>query len=69
MYEYERGAYLPVEEVAKAIIYGLGYEGFVSMELFSRTMSEEGENVSWEHAARGVRAWGRFVERLQLDVA
>jgi 4-hydroxyphenylpyruvate dioxygenase len=67
MYENDRGAYLPVEEVAKAIIYGLGYKGFVSMELFSRTMSEEGENVSGEHAERGIRAWGRFEERLQLN--
>ncbi|KAL3452056.1 hypothetical protein BJX65DRAFT_320801 [Aspergillus insuetus] len=67
MYEYDRGAYLPVEEVAKAIIYGLGYEGFVSMELFSRTMSEEGEGVSGEHAERGIRAWERCVERLQLN--
>ncbi|KAL2853587.1 hypothetical protein BJX68DRAFT_274769 [Aspergillus pseudodeflectus] len=67
MYEVDRGAYLPVEEVAKAIIYGLGYEGFVSMELFSRTMAEEGENVSPEHAARGIRAWETFAERLQLN--
>ncbi|KAJ0425643.1 hypothetical protein BJY00DRAFT_308376 [Aspergillus carlsbadensis] len=67
MYEYDRGAYLPVEKVAKAIINGLGYEGFVSMELFSRTMSEEGKSVSAEHAARGMTAWERFVERLQLN--
>jgi 4-hydroxyphenylpyruvate dioxygenase len=41
IYEKDRGAYLPVEQVAQALIKGLGYKGWVSMELFSRTMSEE----------------------------
>ncbi|KAL2865918.1 sugar phosphate isomerase/epimerase family protein [Aspergillus lucknowensis] len=67
MYETARGAYLPVEGVAKAIIHGLGYKGYVSMELFSRTMSEEGSHVPVEHAERGIRAWKRFEERMQLN--
>ena len=67
MYETDRGAYLPAEDVARAIIEGLGYKGWVSMELFSRTMSEEGENVPKEHARRGIEAWHKFVERLKLD--
>ncbi|KAL4922042.1 xylose isomerase-like protein [Aspergillus aurantiobrunneus] len=66
MYERDRGAYLPVEEVARGIIQGLGYRGFVSMELFSRTMSEKGEEVPVEHAKRGIAAWRRLQERLQL---
>ncbi|KAL4911345.1 hypothetical protein BDW74DRAFT_184717 [Aspergillus multicolor] len=69
MYEIERGAYLPVEKVARAIIFELGYRGFVSMELFSRTISEEGEGVVGEHAARGMRAWRMLEERLQLNTA
>ncbi|OJJ00775.1 hypothetical protein ASPVEDRAFT_27487 [Aspergillus versicolor CBS 583.65] len=67
MYEQDRGAYLPVEDVARAFIEGLGYKGFVSMELFSRTMSEEGEGVPAEHARRGITAWKRLQERLQLQ--
>jgi 4-hydroxyphenylpyruvate dioxygenase len=67
MYETDRGAYLPAEDVARAIIEGLGYKGWVSMELFSRTMSDEGENVPKEHARRGIEAWHQFVERLKLD--
>ena len=55
------GGYLPVMEVAKAIITGLGYKGWVSMELFSRTMSEPGADVPAEHARRGGEAW-RFVK-------
>ncbi|KAJ5112694.1 hypothetical protein N7532_000739 [Penicillium argentinense] len=67
MYEEDRGAYLPVEDVAKAIISGLGYKGYVSMELFSRTMSEEGKNVPDQHAERGIEAWKKFRSRFGLD--
>ncbi|KAL4866119.1 hypothetical protein BDV12DRAFT_210661 [Aspergillus spectabilis] len=66
MYEEERGAYLPVERVARAIVEGLGFEGFVSMELFSRTMNEEGEGVPGDHARRGIKAWEKLRERLRL---
>lgn len=66
MYEEDRGAYLPVEEVAKAIIQKIGYKGYVSMELFSRTMAEEGQHVPDEHATRGIAAWKKLKERLQL---
>ncbi|KAJ5739163.1 4-hydroxyphenylpyruvate dioxygenase [Penicillium manginii] len=66
MYEEERGAYLPAEDVAIAIISGLGYSGYVSMELFSRTMAEEGKHVPDQHAARGIRAWKKFQEILDL---
>ncbi|CAJ2508601.1 Uu.00g136270.m01.CDS01 [Anthostomella pinea] len=66
MYEEERGAYLPVEKVAKAIFGGLGYKGFVSQELFSRTLVEEGERVPGEHARRGIESWKKCQIRLGL---
>ncbi|PVI05543.1 xylose isomerase-like protein [Periconia macrospinosa] len=65
-YEEDRGAYLPVEDIARAIIYDMGYTGFVSMELFSRTMSEEGKHVPAEHAQRGIASWKKLVDRLDL---
>jgi 4-hydroxyphenylpyruvate dioxygenase len=67
MYEEDRGAYLPVEDVARVLIEGLGYKGYISMELFSRTMAEEGEGVSEEHARRGIESWKRFEHRLALN--
>ncbi|KAJ5177987.1 uncharacterized protein N7500_000686 [Penicillium coprophilum] len=67
MYEEDRGVYLPVEEVAKSIISGLGYKGWVSMELFSRTMAAEGQNVPDQHAQRGIASWKKLQQRLQLD--
>ncbi|KAJ5928623.1 hypothetical protein N7466_007579 [Penicillium verhagenii] len=66
MYEEDRGAYMPVEDVTKALIFGLGYKGFVSMELFSRTMAEEGKHVPDEHAMRGIASWKKLQERLNL---
>lgn len=67
MYETDRGAYLPVEDVARAIIEGLGYKGWASMELFSRTMSEPGDDVPASHAQRGMASWKTFGQRLHLE--
>ncbi|VUC26033.1 unnamed protein product [Clonostachys rosea] len=67
MYETDRGAYLPSEDVAKTIIFEMGYKGYVSMELFSRSMSEEGEHVPGEHAQRGIKAWKTLAQRLSLN--
>ncbi|KAF7908183.1 uncharacterized protein EAF01_003938 [Botrytis porri] len=61
--ESERGAYLPVEKVTRIIVECLGYQGWVSMELFNRSMAEEGESVPDEHARRvedfwkGIQTW------------
>jgi 4-hydroxyphenylpyruvate dioxygenase len=68
MYENERGAYLPVEKVARAIVGGLGYKGWISMELFSRTMSDSRPGVPEEHSTRAIRSWGKIVDALALDV-
>ena len=67
MYEEDRGAYLPVEEVARVLIHEMGYKGYVSMELFSRTMADEGKHVPDEHAQRGITAWRKLSERLLLQ--
>jgi 4-hydroxyphenylpyruvate dioxygenase len=67
MYEKDRGAHLPVDDIARTIIHGLGYKGYVSMELFSRTMAEPGECVPEEHAARGIAAWKALQQELQLE--
>ncbi|KAI5199999.1 xylose isomerase-like protein [Aureobasidium subglaciale] len=66
IYETDRGDYLPVERVARAIIEGLGYEGYVSMELFSRTLSDPAPEVPGSHARRGIEAWKKFQKALSL---
>lgn len=71
--EEQEGQYLPVGEVARAILYpvekgGLGFSGWISMELFSRTMNETKEEVPEEHARRGAVAWKKLVQDLDLNV-
>ncbi|KJX93797.1 3-dehydroshikimate dehydratase like protein [Zymoseptoria brevis] len=67
IYETDRNAYLPVERVARVIIEGLGYEGYVSMELFSRTLSDSACGVPESHARRGIQAWKLFKDALKLE--
>lgn len=58
--EESRGAYLPVLQITKAIVgrspSGLGYEGWLSMELFSRTTQSK--------LARGSLSWRTLSEKL-----
>ncbi|KAJ5129946.1 uncharacterized protein N7515_005985 [Penicillium bovifimosum] len=63
--EEERGGYLPIREVTDACINGLGYTGWVSMEVFSRTTGEDDPAVPIQHAARARRSWGRVLELLE----
>ena len=68
--EESRGAYLPVLQITKAIVdsvpAGLGYAGWLSMELFSRTTQEKHESVPQEHAQRGSASWQKLSQKLSL---
>ncbi|KAJ5195582.1 uncharacterized protein N7498_009020 [Penicillium cinerascens] len=66
--EEERGGYLPIREVADACLNGLGYTGYVSMEVFSRTTQVDKPSVPNEHAARARQSWQRVLERLDTKV-
>lgn len=67
LFPFEEGGYLPVLEIAKAIIEGLGFEGWVSMELFSRSMAVPGLHVPEEHAKRGRESWDKLKRLMNLD--
>jgi 4-hydroxyphenylpyruvate dioxygenase len=66
--EKERGAYLPIRDVAAAFFHGIGYRGWVSLELFNRRMSEEGADVPEELARRGAISWNKLTRDLKLPV-
>lgn len=66
LYEQEKGGYLPVVNIARAILKDLGYNGWVSMELFSRTMSDPDKAVPFTHAQRGITAWNKLCQELNL---
>jgi len=65
--EQDKGGYLPVLDVARAFIEGLGFNGWVSMELFNRCMAYEDPEIPAELASRGGAAWRKLVRDLQLD--
>ncbi|KAL4791761.1 xylose isomerase-like protein [Aspergillus venezuelensis] len=65
--EEERGGYLPVLEIARTFIE-IGYTGWVSLELFSRSCNDARFETVDEHAERGIRGWGRLVRALGVDV-
>ena len=69
--EEEKGQYLPIEKVSRAILdpvsqEGIGFVGWVSMELFSRSMNDPRKSVPAEHARRGAIAWEKLVKDLDL---
>lgn len=62
LFPFEEGGYLPILDVVKVICTELGYRGYVSLEFFSRTMSEPGSEVPEEHARRAQVSWRKLVE-------
>lgn len=64
--EKEHGAYLPVRDVLQAILKDIGYDGWVSMELFNRAMERKDEEVVEELASRAGISWQRLVRDLNL---
>ncbi|KAF1999581.1 3-dehydroshikimate dehydratase [Amniculicola lignicola CBS 123094] len=66
--EQAYGAYLPVRKVAEAIIKEIGFEGWVSMELFNRMMESKDEGVPEEMARRAGESWSKLVRDLDMQV-
>ncbi|KAK4993108.1 hypothetical protein LTR50_000594 [Elasticomyces elasticus] len=64
--EEDRGAYLPCKEITRAFLEGLGFEGWVSMELFNRSMNDPSPSTPAEHARRGAVAWAKIVRDFKL---
>ncbi|KAK1753433.1 putative dehydroshikimate dehydratase [Echria macrotheca] len=64
--EASRGAYLPVKEIARAFFHGLGFEGWVSLELFNRRMGDADPDVPEELARRGAISWDKLARDMRL---
>ncbi|OAA43243.1 Xylose isomerase-like, TIM barrel domain protein [Metarhizium rileyi] len=59
LFPFEKGGYLPVLSVVQVLV-AAGWEGWVSMEVFSRTTLVEGASTVWEHADRAWAAWEKM---------
>lgn len=62
--EGENGC-LPIDVVVDAIFKGLKYRGYVSMETFSRHLSNEDPKVPEMYAARAQTSWNETMKRIQ----
>ena len=71
VFGFEEKGYMPVDVALRAILKekpaGLGYRGWVSMEVFSWTLAETDETVPERHAERARRAWLKIQKRLSND--
>jgi 4-hydroxyphenylpyruvate dioxygenase len=63
LFAFEKSGYLPIVRVLKAIADrdGLGYEGWISAEIFSRTLADPSPNCPRDHARRGKESWDKLV--------
>lgn len=64
--EEDRGGYLPILEIAKTF-FDIGFEGWVSLELFSRTCNDAHPDTPAVHAERGIESWRKLVSALGLN--
>ncbi|KAF2724997.1 3-dehydroshikimate dehydratase [Polychaeton citri CBS 116435] len=64
--EEDRGAYLPVRAILEAILSDLGFEGWISAELFSRTLIDPSPSTPEDHARRAAESWKKMVRDFNL---
>ncbi|KAK2612067.1 hypothetical protein QQS21_001916 [Conoideocrella luteorostrata] len=67
LFPFEEKGYLPISSVVQSLV-NAGWEGWVSMEVFSRTTAVEGEETIWEHATRAWRSWERLAGSMGWQV-
>lgn len=65
--ESNQGAYLPVRDVMHAIVNEIGFEGWISVELFNRVMEREDHDVVEELAIRAAVSWEKLLADMHLD--
>ena len=66
LFPFEEGGYLPILKVLEVIVES-GWEGYVSFELFNRSMDQAHRTVPIEHAERAARSWGKLVECMRWN--
>ena len=71
VFGFEVTGYMPVNVALATILEppptGLGYKGWVSMEVFSWSLMEKDKSVPETHAERARRAWSEIQKRLTSD--
>jgi sugar phosphate isomerase/epimerase len=63
-FEHDHGAYLPITEISEAWILAIGFEGWVSMEIFDRGMRDRSSQPETA-AMRGIESWKTLRKELE----
>ncbi|KAK8131363.1 3-dehydroshikimate dehydratase [Apiospora sp. TS-2023a] len=58
--EPDRGGYLPVVEMVQLLL-ALGWQGWLSYEVFSRTLADPSPGTPAAHASRAAKSWQNLV--------
>lgn len=66
--ETQHGAYLPTKAVLAALVRGLGFDGWLSFEVFNRRLTNTDRGVPEEMARRAAVAWEKMVRDVPLQV-
>ncbi|KAL6825037.1 xylose isomerase-like protein [Trichoderma camerunense] len=64
--ENQHGGYLPVKRILDVIIRDLGYQGWLSFEVFNRALLEKDGRVPEIMARRAAQSWRRMERDLSL---
>ncbi|KAI8685406.1 AP-endonuc-2 domain-containing protein [Fusarium keratoplasticum] len=64
--EPQYGGYLPCKQLLRAVIQGLGFEGWLSFEVFNRRLAEPDAAVPEEMARRAAESWVKMKVELGL---
>ena len=66
--ETDRGAYLPIHDVLRTILVDLGFEGYMSAELFNRSLTDPDNSMPKEHGRRAAESWKKIVKDFNLGI-
>ena len=66
--EEARGGYLPVKAILKVILVDLGFEGWISAEMFNKSLTDSSPLVPKEHAQRAALSWDKILEDFGIGV-
>ncbi|KAK5988468.1 3-dehydroshikimate dehydratase [Cladobotryum mycophilum] len=65
--ESRYGGYLPVQQILHTLIYRIGWEGWLSLEVFNRALVDTKKSVPEEMANRAAQSWECLKRDLRLE--
>jgi 4-hydroxyphenylpyruvate dioxygenase len=65
--ETERGAYLPIHDILDTILHRIGWQGWISAEMFNDSLADPDPSIPAQHARRAAESWRRIVNDMCLE--